>query len=185
MQKWQKKGTCPQTSTARLTVGNALLSLRRQSKSYRKHNAASGKYDDVVPSSDGCRPRGGEGVGVRGTVGCDRLGKSRASDGVAGDVVFVEQVVEAQADLGLVEAAVRSNRVIEVGVCLVERVDGGLVVIGAVVLVKRADTLVEHTKVPALALIRDTFGLSVGGRVGDPETGGRGDGDRCTGAVGG
>jgi len=56
--------------------------------------------------------------------------------------VLVEQVVEAQAKLGLIEAAVRSDRVIEVGVCLVEGVDGGLVVIRAVVLVERAERFV-------------------------------------------
>ena len=167
---------CRQKSAARLTVSRA-LPLRRQAKGYRKHNAASGKHADVVSTSDGCRACGIERIGVAGAVGLDRLGKSRASDRVAGDVVLVEQVVDAQAELGLVEAAARSNRVIEVGVCLVERVDGGLVVIGAVVSVEHADALVEHTKVPALVLIGDRYGLGVGGRVGDPQTGGSDDVD--------
>ena len=66
---------------------------------------------------------------------------------------------------------------------MVERTDGGLVVIGTVVLVERPDALVEHAKVPALALIGDTFGLGVGGRAGDPQTGGCGDDDRRTSAI--
>lgn len=163
--------------------GQQALSLRRQSEGYRKHNAASWKYADVIATSDRCRAGGIERIGVAGAVSLDRLGKSRASDGVASDVVLVEQVVEAQAELGLVEAAARSDRVIEVGICLVERVDGGLVVIGAVVRVERADALVEHTRVPALALIGDAFGLGVGGRAGDPQTGGRGDNDWRTSAI--
>src|SRR5260370_32916495 len=86
------------------------LSLRRQSKSYRKHYAASGKHADIVATGDWCRTSCGERIGVAGAIGLDRLGKSRASDGVASDIVLVEQVVEAQAELGLVEAAVRSDR---------------------------------------------------------------------------
>ncbi len=158
-------------------------SLRRQSKGYRKHNAASGKYADVVATSDGCRAGSIERIGVAGAIGLDRLGKSRASDGVASDVVLVEQVVKTQTDLGLIEAAARSDCVIEVSVCLVERIDGGLVVIGTIVRVERADALVEHTKVPALTLIRDPFGLGVGGRIGDAETGGRCDDDRRTSTI--
>src|SRR5260370_19918181 len=159
------------------------LSLRRQSKSYRKHYAASGKHADIVATGDWCRTSCGERVDVAGAVGLDRLGRSRASDGVAGDVLLVEKVVEAQAELSLVESAARSNRVVEVGICLVERVDGGLVVIGAVVLVERADALVKHAEIPALALIGDAFGLGIGRRAGDPQTGGRGDDDRRTSAI--
>src|SRR5260370_28199697 len=170
------------TSAARLTVSKA-LPFRRQSKGYRKHNAASRKYADVVTTGDRRRARGGERIGVAGAVGLNRLGKCRASDGVASDIVLVEQVVEAQAELGLVEATARADRVIEVGICLVERVDGGLVVIGAVVRVERADALVEHTKVPSLALIGNAFGLGVGGRAGYPQTGRRGDDDRRTSAI--
>src|ERR1700751_5568091 len=95
---------------AALLMINNILSLRRQSKRYRKHDAASGKYADVVGTGDGRRTGGGEGVDVAGAVGLDRLDKSRPSDGVAGDVVLVEQVIEAQAKLGLVEAPVRSDR---------------------------------------------------------------------------
>src|SRR3989442_6172068 len=99
-------------SAARLRVNNALL-LRRQSKGYRKHNAASGKHADVVAAGDGRRTGGSEGVGVGGAVGCDRLGESRASNGVTGDAVLVEEIVERQTELSLVEAAARSERVIE------------------------------------------------------------------------
>src|ERR1700716_1660422 len=123
-------------STARLTVGKA-LSFRRQPKGYRKHYAAAGKYADVVATGDRCRARGGEGVGVAGAVGLDRLGKCRARDGVASDVVLVEQVVETQAELGLIEATVGSDCVIEVGIGLVECANGGLVVVGAVFLIER------------------------------------------------
>ncbi len=158
-------------------------SLRRQAKGYRKHNAASGKYADVVATSDGCRAGGIERIGVAGAVCLNRLVKSRASDRVASDVVLVKQVVEAQAELGLVEAPTRSDRVIEVGICLVERVDGGLVVIGAVIRIERANALVEYTEVPALALIGGGYGLRVGGRAGDPQTGGRGNDDRRTSAI--
>ena len=97
--------------------------------------------------------------------------------------MFVEQVIEAQTKLGLVESSVCTNRVIEVGIRLVERVNGCLVVIGTVVRIKCADTFVEHTEIPALALIGDALGLSVGGCVRDPQTGGRGDDNRCTCAV--
>src|ERR1700724_2938090 len=143
----EKMSRAAKTSAPRLTVSKA-LSFRRQSKGYCKHNAASGKYADVIAAGDGCRARGSERIGVARAVGLDRLGKSSSSDGIACNTVLVEHVVEAHAKLGLVEAAVRSDRVIEVGVCLVERVDGGLVVIGAVVRVERADSLVEHTKIP-------------------------------------
>ena len=85
---------CRQTSAARLTVSKA-LSFRRQSKGYRKHNAPSGKYADVVATSHGCRAGGSERIGVAGAVGLDRLGKSSSSDGIARNTVLVEQVVEA------------------------------------------------------------------------------------------
>ena len=161
-------------SAARLMVRKA-LSLRRQSKSYREHYAAPRKDADVVSTGDRCRTGGIERIGVAGAVGLDRLGKGCAGDRVASDIVLIEKIVEAQTKLGLVEAAAGSDCVIEVGVGLVERVDGGLVVIAAVVLVERADALVEHTKVPAFVLIGDGNGLGVRGRTSDPQPGGRDD----------
>lgn len=66
------------------------LSFGRQSKGYRKHYAASWKYADVVSAGNWCGTSGGERIGIAGAVGLDRLGESRASDGVASDVVLVE-----------------------------------------------------------------------------------------------
>jgi hypothetical protein len=42
---------------AQLTV-NKSLPLRGQSKGYRKHNAASGNYADVIATSDRCSASG-------------------------------------------------------------------------------------------------------------------------------
>src|SRR5258707_15127067 len=74
--------------------GEQPLSLRRQSEGYSKHNAASWKYADVIATSDRCRAGGMETIVVARAVSLDRLGKSRASDGVATEVVLVAQVVE-------------------------------------------------------------------------------------------
>jgi hypothetical protein len=152
--------------SARLTVSKA-LSLRGQSKGYRKHNAASGNHADVIATSDGRRASGAEGVGVGGAVGRDGLGKSRASDGIAGDAVLVEDIVEGQTELSLIEAAACSECVVEEGIRDREGIDRGLVVILAVVLIESTDALVEQTKIPALALIGNAFGLDVGRSVGD------------------
>ena len=69
----------------------------------------------------------------------------------------------------------------------VEGIDGGLVVIGAVVLVLGADALVEEGGVPGAALVGEADGLDVGGSLCDPEAAGGvdGDGGRGGGAAGG
>src|SRR5882762_61499 len=134
-------------SAARLTVQEA-LSLRRQSKGYRQHNAAAGKYADVVATSDGGRTAGVERISVGSAVGCDRLGKSRTSDFVAGDAVLVEDVVEAQSDFRLIEVPACPQGVVQVGIRDGKGIDRGLVVIGAVVLVEGTDALVEHAEIP-------------------------------------
>ena len=88
----------------------------------------------------------------------------------AGYAVEVEQVVEAQADLGLIEARAVADGVVQVGVGEAERVNRGLVVIARCRRVELgADALVEDTDVPSRLLIGEAFGLGVGGRLRDPE----------------
>src|SRR5260370_17110225 len=99
------------TSAARLTVSKA-LPFRRQSKGYRKHNAASRKYADVVTTGDRRRARGGERIGVAGAVGLNRLGKCRASDGAPNDIVLFEQAVQSQHSLRLAYATALPTRAI-------------------------------------------------------------------------
>ena len=164
------------TSAARPIVSKC-LSLRRQSKGYRKHNAASGKYADVVATGDWGLTGGVERISVSRAVGLDRLGKSRTSDFVAGDAVLVEEVIEAQSEFRLIEASACPQGIVQEGIRDGKGIDRGLVVIGAVVLVEGTDALVEQAEIPAFTLIGDAFGLDVAGGVGDPQTGGSDDVD--------
>jgi hypothetical protein len=153
------------------------LSLRRQPKAHRQHNAAAGQDTDVVATGDGGLTGGVERISVSRAVGRDRLGKSRTSDFVAGDAVLVEEVIEAQSEFRLIEASACPQGVVQEGIHDGKRTDNGLVMIGAVVLVDCADALVEHAEIPAFMLIGDTFSFDVGGGVGDPQTGGSDDVD--------
>ena len=95
----------------------------------------------------------------------------------AGDGVRVEEVVEAQSELGLVEAAAAAERVVDVGVCDVETGDRGLVVVCAVVEVLLADALVEEGDIPTVVLVGCADGFDVAWSLLDPQTGGCGDVD--------
>ena len=90
-----------------------VLSLRRQSKGNRKHNAASGKDADVVTAADRCRTSGSEGIGIGGSVSRNQLSKRFAKDGVAGNVVLVKNIVEGQTKFRLIEAPPGPDCVVE------------------------------------------------------------------------
>jgi hypothetical protein len=70
---------CRHKSTAQLRISNA-LSLGRQAKGYRKHDATSGNYADVVATSDGCRAGGG----------CLRIRRAFRKQGIQPFVVTID-----------------------------------------------------------------------------------------------
>jgi len=116
-----------------------------------------------------------ERVDVGGAIGAQLECVCIAGDVVASNVVLIEEVVEAQADLGLVEAPTVAHGVVEEEVAEREGINGGLIVVSAIVLVESADAFVEDAEVKALMLPGNCFGFGVGRRVGDPQAGGRGE----------
>jgi len=129
----------------------------------REHDAPAGHWTDVVTPAAGGRARGGELIGVCCAVCRYVLRKERSCGGEAGDVVRVEEVVEAQPELCLVEATAAANGVVEEGAGAGKGIDRRLVVIGAVVDPLNTDALVEESEVPSLVLIGHALSLGVGG----------------------
>jgi hypothetical protein len=144
------------------------LTLGRQAKRYREHDAASGEDTDVVLTVDGGWARGVERVRVRGAIGGDVLREGAAGQRDAGDGRGVEDVVEAQAELGLVKAAAAAESVVDEGVGHAETPDRVLVVVCAVVDVLLADALVEEGGIPTMVLIGCADSFDVGGSLLNP-----------------
>src|SRR5580658_3406678 len=109
------------------------LTLRCEAEGNRQHDAAPGEDTDIVLTVDGGWAGGVERVRVRGAIGRDVLRERTAGQRDAGGGRGVEDVVEAQAELGLVKAAAGSESVVDEGVRHVEAWDGELIVVSAVV----------------------------------------------------
>src|ERR1700679_515032 len=110
-----------------------LVAVRAEAEDDRYHDAAARKDGEVIGTIDRRGPVGHEriGVAVGGAVDClgKRSGVRRSGDGVAVDGVLVEEIVEAEAELGLIEHAATANGVVEEEVGNAEGVDRSLVVI--------------------------------------------------------
>src|SRR5215469_5705720 len=161
---------------------------RRGAEGDGEHDAACGKNADVVLSV--YRRGAVERISVGGSVCSDVVSDCAVGVGEAGDAVLIEEIVDAEAKLRAVEAARAADGVVEEDVGDVEGIDGGLVVIGAVVLVLSADALVEEGSVPGAALIGEADGFDVRGSLLNPHAAGHVDGDgwcrrRATGSAGG
>ena len=85
-----------------------------EAECHGEHDAAGREDRDRVGSRGwSLREVRVEGVAVGGAVGRDVLRNDLRGKGVAGDVVFVEDVVEAETELGVVEVAAGAQRVID------------------------------------------------------------------------
>src|SRR6202012_5727716 len=79
--------------------------LHPKSERHRQHHATPRKNADVISTVDGRGASSAEGIGIGCAVRIDRKRCRGTCDAVARDVVLVEQIVEAQAEIRLVEAA--------------------------------------------------------------------------------
>src|SRR5579875_32494 len=154
------------------SVRKRRLPLRAGAQGYGEHDTAGGEDAYVVLAVDAGLAVGGEGIGVGGAIRGDGLGCGAVDQCDAGDAVLVEEVVEAEAELGAVEAAAAAQGVVDEEIADVEGGDGELVVIRPVVLVFGADALVEEAGIPVAVLVGETFGFDVGGGLCDVEAAG-------------
>src|SRR5215471_11787601 len=144
------------------------LTLRCEAEGDREHNATPGEDVYIVLTVDGSWTRSGERIRIRGAICLDGLRQRAAGQRDAGDGGGVEDVVKAQAKLGLVKSAATPECVVDESVRHVETSDRVLVVVLAVVDVLLADFLVEEGGIPAMVSIGHADGFDVGRSLLDP-----------------
>lgn len=108
--------------------------MRAVAEGDREHDASAGQNGYRVSAREwGLRERGIEWIGVDDAVGGDGIGYGFGCERVGGDVVLVEDVVEAEMELSVVKVSAGAQGVVDEDVGESERVDGSLVMVSAVV----------------------------------------------------
>jgi hypothetical protein len=88
--------------------------MRVEAEGNRKRNAACRKDGDGVSTRRWRHLQVRvEGIGVGGAVGRDGICRDAGGDAVTGDVVLIEEVIETEAKLGVVEACVAADGVVQ------------------------------------------------------------------------
>ncbi len=156
-----------------LITGSA--AFRGEAEGDREHDASTGKDRNRIRTiGRGHHQVGVERIRVGCAVGGDSVRRDLGGDAVTGNVVFVEDVVEAEAEFRVVEEGVAADGVVEEQVSEGERRDRRLIVVGTVVQALGSNGLVEDARVPAAVLIGKTFRQDIGGGIRHPQTAGGG-----------